>query len=191
MQYIRGLWKVNSRWIGEDRNSKDCQTDGEFTFFCCFISVSLDLDAMQPYTWKWALGPLRPPKKGELPEKGALSWKWKGTHNAQRKCRNPVFCFIWFCFLFSMFCYTPAPKHSCGCDHGGHSGSQQELTLYGRKTFLWMVAPWPQEGETITFFSFSILLLLGPGCKHSHTSIKQKEVTNDSARPRTKRGSTE
>lgn len=44
-----------------------------------------------------------------------------------------------------------------------------------------MVALWPQEGGTITFFSFSILLLLGPGCKHSHTSMKQKEVTNDSA----------
>lgn len=29
---IRGLWKVNtSRWIGEDQNSKDHQTGGEFT----------------------------------------------------------------------------------------------------------------------------------------------------------------
>lgn len=94
----------SSRWIGEDRNSKDCQTDGEFTFFCCFISVSLDLDAMQPYTWKWALGPPAPQKR-ESSRRRELSHESGRELIMLRESAETLF-FVLFRSVFPSLCFV-------------------------------------------------------------------------------------
>lgn len=149
---IRGFWKVNSsRWIGEDQNSKHHQTGGEFTLFS--PPGSPDLNAVQPHTWKWPLGPPKERAPGE-----ALS------HLSHERGRELLMLI--------------ESAESCSGDGGANTLREENLSLNGGA-----MRPRGRDNPSpqLPFSSFFILLLLGLGGKHNHRSMQQREVTNISA----------